>query len=95
MAAQLGVGLAAQSAFAIAVKNAAAKQVERHQYYAAVVQTGGAGAGGAGYEEFLIHRPNDDPRFGPTVRRAAFGPKLRGELRRLAVEQGVGDVDVM
>jgi hypothetical protein len=48
---------------------------------------------GVGYEEFLVHRPAGDAWIGgalppPTsVRRASFGPQLRGELRRLAVQQ--------
>lgn len=48
---------------------------------------------GVGYEEFLVHRPAGDAWIGgalppPTsVRRASFGPHLRGELRRLVVQQ--------
>mgnify|MGYP005719985197 FL=1 len=48
---------------------------------------------GVGYEEFLVFRPNGDAWLGglappPTsVRRANFGPKLRSELKKLAVQR--------
>mmetsp|Transcript_27932 Transcript_27932/g.68708 ORF Transcript_27932/g.68708 Transcript_27932/m.68708 type:complete len:109 (+) Transcript_27932:1072-1398(+) len=54
---------------------------------------GGVVVNGVGYEEFLIHRPNGDAWIAgslppvTSVRRASFGPKLRGELKKLAVEQ--------
>ena len=52
--------------------------------------------GVVGYEEFLVHRPAGDEWIAgalppPTsVRRASFGPQLRGELLRLAVQQSGG-----
>ena len=52
--------------------------------------------GVVGYEEFLVHRPAGDEWIAgalppPTsVRRASFGPQLRGELLRLAVQQNGG-----
>ena len=103
-----GVG---DCAFARAIRSAATTHTDRHQYYAAIVQTShraGSEYGqfttsdedefvdpvsGVGYEEFLVFRPNGDAWLGglappPTsVRRANFGPKLRGELKKLAVEQ--------
>lgn len=52
---------------------------------------------GVGYEEFLVHRPAGDAWIAgalppPTsVRRASFGPQLRGELRRLAVQRSAAE----
>lgn len=97
-AAPLGAG-GSGCAFAQVIKAVATTHTHRHQYYAAIVQTTRGGGGimdgddGVEYEEFLVHRPNGDSWIAgalppPTsVRRASFGPQLRGELRRLAVEQ--------
>ena len=91
-------GRVGDCAFAKAIKAAAAQtHGERHQYYAAIVQTPhGHGVSdtveGVGYEEFLVYRPSGDAWIAgalppPTsVRRASFGPQLRGELESLAVE---------
>ena len=103
-------GVVGDCAFARAVKEAAASHVHRHQYYAAIVQTGhgvgvdatmedgeyedGTVVDGVGYEEFIVHRPAGDAWIAgalppPTsVRRANFGPQLRGELRRLVLQDG-------
>jgi hypothetical protein len=71
---------------------------------AATVDEDGRVAEAIGYEEFLVYRPNGDGWIAgavppPTsVRRASFGPKLRGEMRTLAVKESIDrsvDLDIM
>mmetsp|Transcript_8411 Transcript_8411/g.30776 ORF Transcript_8411/g.30776 Transcript_8411/m.30776 type:complete len:359 (-) Transcript_8411:150-1226(-) len=71
---------------------------------AATVDEDGRVAEAIGYEEFLVYRPNGDGWIAgavppPTsVRRASFGPKLRGEMRTLAVKESIDrsvDLDIV